>query len=298
MNENNSPCLVPQVSHAESIIIKFDTDSHSVDAALIGSALINFKRTIEQIAKTRGEVEKTTFEVQRISPGCLEIGAVVQFLQSIANPETLSYLGTNIRDLFALFRFLRGKRPKEVKPDDETHKTITNDSGEKMTFNNCTFNTFVNSPVSPLGDISSLDAKSIRSISIRMEKEGEVARVSGDEFPFFGKRASADATENEKVEESEQILTIAKIPISNPARSTWGFIDNGDSITAKILDEAFVSKIDNRSISFQKGDRVRALVRKRLVFSEQKHCFVTKCREILSILEFNPASTTNQPELF
>lgn len=298
-SEAKSPdlSLVPQIGQSKQLVIKFNTEKHSIDAAVVGNALLDLKHTIERIAAERPEIEETRFEIQTVSSGCVEIGTIIEVLQSIANPETLSYIGTVIKDLFSLFRFLRGKKAKKIENKNETEKVVTREDGATQVFNNCVINVFSQSNVSPLGDLTNLSSTGTKSVSVRFGKTEELVRIEKDEFASFGKKPTDEEIGTEKFEETEEVLTISKIPISKPERAQWGFIQGGDSISAKIVDDKFTNQINTHQISFSQGDRIRALVRKRLVFDEVKKCFVTKSRQILSVLEFTRYAHLQQDQL-
>lgn len=282
----NESSLFPQIEQCESLTIKFDTPKHSIDAGVVGAALVALKQTVEHISTDRPEIEEAKVEVKSISPGCIEVGTLLAVFLSIANPETLTYIANNIKDLFSFYKFLKGKRAQKIKKANEEQKQVTNASGDTMIFNNCVINYYNHSTVSPLGDLSALNETGTKSVSIRTGSGEELVRINDGEYSCFGKRPPIEESDLERIEEEEVELTISMIPISKPEKGTWGFIHGGDQIKARILDNEFTQKINDHVLSFHKGDKMRAIVRKQLVFSEKQNCFVTKKRQILSVLEF------------
>ena len=278
-------------------IIKFDTEKEAIDADTLANALSAYKHTVLSLASERHDSEVLCVDVDVINKGCVEIHTILTAVQSVINPETLPAIIDGIKNLVALYKFLKGKPAKKVAITDASPNAtnnqvvITNADNATITINNNVYKTYVNSDTPPFGDSRNYAQDKISSVRMLDENKMEYARIDKHEFESFEKRRHRVDDEDVKDVEEELELVVTNIPIGAP-KNQWGFINAGEPIRAKIKDDEFIAKVDRHEITFGKGDRIRTKVLTHKEFDPALNCVVVKSRQILRVLGYSGGRVT------
>ena len=284
--------LLPQAEDAGILTLKFETEHHSVDVSLAGNALLHLQETIYAFAKELPEIE--SLELTAVEQGSVELPVSIRFLKSRMGSTVIPIIRKWLSQLIKLYRLLNGAEPKKIEKRDAQNYIVTNSVGTNATFNKSVINVFNITNTSPVGDLSKQQDSDVKAISILDERKQIEERITREEYHSFAKRRKNPPSESDQTEEEDRTLILATIPILDPGKHQWGFEQDGFRFSAKVEDEAFLSRIRNRTISFQRGDSVQAriLLLKRYDPQNGRYCIVKiTITKILS--EFHPQKMEN-----
>ena len=192
--------------------------------------------------------------------------------------------------LFALIKWLR-KRPIKnatTLEDGSTSLEVENEDGSKeniivrkevsSVFTSVKIREVVSSVLEPLKQ------EGVNTFEFRKEKEIEI-QITKEETSYF------ELNEYDLVAEEEQRLetefeAIYRIITSNFEEGyKWRLSDGETKITAELLDEDFVNKIDHNEVGFYKGDRIHVKIKRVQTVSpvgkDRIEYFIVKVFEIL-----------------
>ena len=183
--------------------------------------------------------------------------------------------------LFALIKWLKGKKPEKVE-----HKS----DGTTIIFcGDVTFQT--NRKAIQLAEnievrkharkaLSSLSKNGIDKISVRRSGK-ETLDVIKEELPFFDIPDS-----EEKLEEETRKMNLQIISLTFKEDNKWKVTDGLEPFSATIEDEQFLMKINNNEIAFSKNDYLVCDVKER---QYQTNKGLRKERSIIKVIEHKPS---------
>lgn len=189
--------------------------------------------------------------------------------------------GTVGGGLFALLKFLRGKRPDKIEPKGgEVHVHI----GDVY---------FVTEPqVVQLAEsvqvreqarkvVSTLESNGITSLKVRRGKEQleEVRQEDVSSFDVVGG--------DEVLADEVRQMTLQIISLSFKEDNKWRVTDGGDAFSATIEDYEFLKKVANSDIAFAKGDYLICRVRE---VQSRGARGLQKERTIVEVVDHKPAA--------
>lgn len=184
--------------------------------------------------------------------------------------------------VLSLFRWLRGKKPEDVKPAGDDRLELKSRS-ETRTVNVNVFNLYGDSAIRDGLDrvTRPLREAAIERIAVK-QNDTEQAFFEKDEAEIFEaepvqlESGSAEPMQGER----EAVLVVSKLQFKEG--STWTFFERGAVVTAKIEDAQFWEKVHKHQLLFGEGD----LLRVRLVWEiqEKRHQLRQK-NTIVRVLE-------------
>lgn len=291
--------LFPDVTESQDITIKFNTTAHSLDAVLMANTLIALNDAISGIAKF-DNIQRTKIEVKEVKSGCIEVGAIVSACHMAGC--SLNYLATlwgNLKSLYELYTFLGGKPPQQQSTDKNGMSLVHNYMGNNNTFNNCVVNQYFSSSSSLIGNGKELlqDTK-LSSVSVMDEKRHPLLEIPRESFSSLVPYQRVISSPDIKKDTQDCLLTIATVNLNTP-RQNWKFIDHdGLPFSAKITDDAFISKVESGLIAFRQGDKIQCTLETVKEFDVSLNTLVIKKRVITHILDHNHRPDISGPNIF
>lgn len=245
--------------------IVFENENNEVSAELLIGCLMHTSAIINSLNRSMGEEKQLEIKIKALEKGSFQVNIelIETFIKSIFSSSSVSYasdLISLLKDLYALVKFLRGKRPQEIK-HGETTTTIINHYGETTIVNNNTYHVY-NSNSEVRNHITQQFNQMNQCSDItgfRFEHGGEQVRATQEEFADMGTEIPYALSEDEiaplvKIEEGARLLIIR--PSFDP-KLAWDFVYNGMKISARVKDET-IWKAINEGETFSKGSQMLA----------------------------------------
>ena len=275
-----------------SLQIKFDGQSHQIDANTLINTLIHYNAIINEINTQYGGGSKNiNIKVNAIKEGSFIIDLSLVGFLGLFSPASMSYLSDLIaiaEGVFGAYKILRGK--PACSEEDKSAIKIDN-----VSLNNCVINVY-NAPV-----VREAISKSIVTANDDSNVEGiqfisDKSTVSYEKDNF--KDLIYDDFDKEEVLPGEKYVdeeaTLVIIKLSFEAGGKWSFYYRGNKIQITIKDGILMDLIANGE-RFGKGDTLKVLLRTIQRFNPEYGVYENKLYKILAFYEHIDAS--RQPRL-
>lgn len=170
--------------------------------------------------------------------------------------------------LIDLYKWLKGGKPdRAVQMGSSTELTL---GQNKKTVSNVVYNLYGDSAIRmALGRLTSpLRHAAIDRITNRSNGEEQVT-IEKAEAAYFEPEPLSLKSDNSDMEgHRETVLIVSKV--SFVEGTTWGFIERGATVTARIEDESFWEKVHQHTLTFGEGDQLRVLLHWKVIKSRGK----------------------------
>lgn len=271
--------------------IKFDGQQHQVDANTLISSLIHTTTVVQEVNNFLNSGKKIEIKVKALEKGSflVHIELVETALQSLKNLLTkdnievaAAIIGTVV-GLIEIKKVLKGKKPKEVKPEGDRTK-ITNENGDILIIENATFNIYENNTkvkdaLSQNFDVINNDP-AITGFELTDKNEVPIIRVEKDEFADMALKSDYFLEGERQLIEAS---TINIVRLSFEENLKWDFYYRGIKISAKIADPIFYELI-NKGEAFAKGDTLEVELQMNQKFDDSVNTYVTKSYQVNKII--------------
>ncbi len=190
------------VTDTNELKLKFDGESHQIEAKTLINSLTHFTSVVEQANSEIKSSKKIEIKINANQPGSfivdLFIGTSPVLGQAgaiIFNQETLSYTNNLIKlvvSLYNMHKFLDGKKPKGTETVDGSLK-VENIHGDvtiidKRTFNIYQNNNNVRASISSGFQTLDRDAK-VQGLEFLDHKDASLLKINRTEFPALSNEA-------------------------------------------------------------------------------------------------------------
>jgi hypothetical protein len=272
--------------------IKFDGQQHQVDANVLISSLIHTTTVVQEVNRYLNSGKKIELKVKALEKGSFLchielVETAVEALKNLLTKENIavgSAIISAVVGLVELKKHLKGKKPKETKPEKGDKTKIVNHEGNVLIIENATFNIYEHSLVVKDALSQNFDAldndPAITGFEITDGNEKPLVRVDKAEFADLAKKS-------EEVEEGERKLieaaTLNVVRVSFEENLKWDFYYKGIKITARIIDPSFYELID-KGEAFAKGDVLEVELQTNQKFDESVNTYVTKSYQVNKIV--------------
>jgi len=283
--------MQPQVD-SNNFKIKFDGQTHQVDAQVLISSLIHTTTIIQELNKYSDSGKKIEIKVKALEKGSFLIHlelleTTFESLKTIFTKENIivaSSIITGLVGLIQLKKHLKGKPPKEVKNENSTTVIINGDNNQ-LSIDSSIYqiyesNTVVNDALAQNFDTIDQDP-AISAFEITDEKENPYVRVERPEFKDLSQKTEI-IDENKKIIIENTRLNIVRLSFEENLK--WDFYYRGNKISAKIADPNFQKLIDNGA-SFAKGDVLEVELHINQFFDNSVNTYINKSYQINRIIQ-------------
>ena len=298
--------LVTQTNESlmEDIKIKFDGDTHQIEANTLINSLLHFTNIIQEVNKELKTERKVEIKVNALNEGSFLVHLIIEsnLINSIENLftkeniEIASGLVTVVTGIYGLTKFLKGKKAKVLEVKGDTTK-IENVQGNVTYIDNRVYNIYesnkaVRDSISQEFKTLSSDDK-VTGFELLGKKDNPIVQIQKDEF------ADIASIEDEVLMQDERLIT--KVGMLNIVRLSfdksmkWEFYYEGNKISAKMNDSNFTTLIDNGE-QFAKGDSLEAEIEIHQEFHAPVNTFINKSYKVNKIIKHIPRP--KQPILF
>jgi len=278
--------------NANNFKIKFDGQTHQVDAQVLISSLIHTTNIVQELNKYLDSGRKIEIKVKALEKGSFLIHlelleATFESLKTIFTKENIivaSSLITGLVALIQLKKHLKGKPPKEVKNEDNI-TIIINSDGNQLSIDSNIYqiyetSTVINDALSQNFDIIDQDP-AISAFEITDDKEKPYVRVERSDFKDLSQKTEI-IDENKKMIIENTRLNIVRLSFEEGLK--WDFYYRGNKISAKISDPNFQKLID-KGESFAKGDVLEVELQISQIFENSVNTFINKSYQVNRIIQ-------------
>ncbi len=268
--------------------IKFDGESHQIDANTLINILIHYNTVIMAANREYGDGTKTiNIQVHAPKAGSfiIDLSVVSNLVSALFSTGTVGYVADLIsitQGVFSAYKTLKGRPAKS-----EEDKAKIRISGANITINNTIYNVY-NSPATREAISKSIETAKADDnvagicISSKANQDVSIPKEMFDELIYDGFENEDDALEERNIEDEQAILTITALSFKKG--SNWSFIYKGFSIKMNVKDDALMSEID-KGIQFGKGDAIKVRLRITQRYNKEYKVYENKSYRIVEFYE-------------
>jgi hypothetical protein len=164
-----------------------------------------------------------------------------------------------------LLKRLQGEKPKEVTKVDGNSVNLKMGDNNNIVVNNIAFQLSQDSAIAEgfRRVTSPLRRADIDRIIIREDDKQQVTIEKQEAGYFEGEPLALQAESSPLEGKDETVLIVSKL--SFVEGTTWSFIQNGSTLTAKIEDSEFWANVHKNNLRFGEGDRLRVVLHWKIV---------------------------------
>lgn len=268
--------------------IKFEGQTHQIDANTLINVLIHYQSVIIQANKELSGGSRTVeMKVNAIEKGSflVDISLNETIIEQIFSKDTFEYLSALsgvVSGVFGAYKLLKGK-----KANTEEEKVLIKGDNNNTTINQTIVKVY-NQPI-----VREAISKSIETADNDVNVEGLSIDVNKDSKPIVFKKQDfksyiyddfdkEEDIPDEKEEIVETHLTI--ISLNFEAGSKWQFLYNGFKISMTVKDDALMKKIDEGE-RFGKGDAINVQLKIVKRYNPTYKAYENKSYKILAFLD-------------
>lgn len=239
--------------------IKFGMDSHEIELETLVNSLMYTSNIIQEVNREFESSNKIEVKIKALEKGSFEVHVelvetIIENLFNKSMTEYASAIVTVVGGIYGLAKFLKGKKPIDVKSEPNKKVKITNQNGDVTIIEGNVFNIY---------NQNTIIRDNVSKQFLLLEKNEEIENfqfidsynnsiiIDGLEFIDLSKKIEIETKEIEV-----EVLTNEKLQIIRPSfvkDLKWDFVYKNTKISAKMDDEELIKIIDNGE-QFSKGD--------------------------------------------
>ena len=248
------------------IKIKFDGESHMIEANTFINSLIHFTAVVQEANSDLAPDKKVEIKIKANKEGSFEVElvlvsfTVIDVVRSVFSADNVTYvaaLGGVVGTIYKTAKFLLGKKPKAISaPDKDNIVTITNHNGDVNTFDFRGATIYLNNAKVREATSQQFETlerdDNVTAFEILDKEDKPIVTIGKEEF-------TALTTENyEEISKTEKLINIHDaslniVSLDWELKKKWDFYYLGNKISSKIKDDIFAERID-KGERFGKGD--------------------------------------------
>lgn len=246
-----------------SFSIRLEGDNE-IDATILSNTIHDVAELTKLAAKAEDPEAYLKMNVTAFRNGSFQIdfSAICQLAESLINNSTslavlaLTVVGT-VKGFLEIKKLLKGEKPKKIEPTQDGKIEVENNNGQKIKVNKGSIAVFQNLHIDQLTiNIANYSKEHNPNGSLVFSTpEGETI-CSAEDIKEISKPMPIS---EETTCKHSKIKT--DLPIKKPAfigHSSWDFMYNGHTITARIEDEYWIEEVNSGKIAIKAGDYIQA----------------------------------------
>jgi len=277
------------------IKVKFDGESHMIEANTFINSLIHFTNVVQETNKELSSDRKVEIKIKANKEGSFEVvmalisSGILDATKTIFTDNNVVYvaaLGQVVGQVYSTAKFLMGKKPKSVSaPDANNGVQITNQNGDTNYFDFRGATIYMSNPkvreaISQGFDTLERD-DNVTGFEILDKQDNPLVVIEKQEFTTLSNE------EYEELSKTEQNVPIKDaslniISLDWELKKRWEFYYLGNKISCKIKDNLFADRID-KGERFGKGDTLIVDMEVRQEFDESVNTYINKSFTIIKI---------------
>lgn len=242
-----------------SMKIRFEGDSHQIDANTLINYLIHYQAVVEEANRIVGEGnKKVTVRINAVSKGSfvVDVELVESIFKTLFSQDSVGYaasLCAVVGGVYGVYKFFKGRKasPEEIGKAVNVNGNVLNQVVN--VYNGPVVREAISKSFATVAADDSVDGVSLESDdgSVRFERD------SFAEMQYDGFRQEGEMFESREVE-VEAKLTVLSLGFEPGSR--WSFSYNGQRIAMNVKNDALAKAVDEGA-RFGKGDVLRVKLR-------------------------------------
>lgn len=287
------------MAQSESIKLKFEGQTHSIDANTLINVLTYYQIVIQEANKEYGGGSRdVTLNINAIEQGSfvIDVEVVQSIAQQLFSRDTIEYIAGLVGvvgGVYALYEKSFGKPVNDTADITNNGITINGDVSLAQTIINVYNKKSVRGAISKSIETADNDTN-VEGFTI-ISNDCNTAHFDKDKFKeyIYDDFENEEATPNERV--IDDVTTLVIVGLSFEKGANWQFIYRGFKITVRVKDDALMKAIDDGA-RFGKGDCIK--VKLQIIQKYNKEYSVYENKRY-KIAEFYEHITPQQPiEMF
>lgn len=282
--------------------IKFEGQTHQIDANTLINVLIHYQSVISQANKElSGGTKNIELKINALEKGSfvIDVSIVENLISNIFSNETVTYLASLssiVGGVIGAYRILKGKPAKTKEEKDAITFNINKDN---VTINQTIINVYNQQVVREAISKSLETADADNNVEgMTFDSGNELAGITSftkEEFKdyIYTDFDQENQMPDERIEIVDALLTI--IALNFEPGSRWQFMYNGFKIQMIVKDDALMKAIDEGA-RFGKGDAIRVKMKIVKRYNSTYKAYENKSYKIVEFLEHLIAPS--QKEIF
>ncbi len=291
--------LPTNISHndMQDLKIKFDGQTHQIEANTLINSLLHFTTIVQEINTELKTDKKIDIKINSLSEGSFLIHFTLESLTLLEQAKKLfsseasgavANVITQVTLVYAVARFLMGKKPKTSIKTDKNQTVIENEKGDTITIENITINIYNNKIIqkSLNQEFTTLENDpNVTGFEILDKEDKPIVQIGRPEFSALASGLDYTELYAENIETKIAMLNIVRLSFDKSLK--WEFYYEGNKITAKINDGDFIAKIDSGE-AFSKGDSLEVDLEILKEFDQSVNTYINKGYKINSVIRHIP----------
>ncbi len=287
------------------IKIKYEGEENQINANTFINSLLHLSTVIQEINRELHPDRKIELKINALTPGSFVVDIHLQMsildeIGKLFTKENLSIaaeIAGVLGGIISIRQLLQKEKPAIIN-NTETHTTIINNNGDKITIENkvykiYTTNDTINNALSSEFDVLSGD-NNIEGLTLFDSKNEVLCSVNKSEFYPLSEGVFEEETQQNKI--VPRTVTLIILRLSFERNMKWEFYYDGNKISAKMDDETFYSRIDDGE-TFAKGDCLEAEIEISQQFDITVNTYINKSYRIKRILNHVPRGVQGKMDL-
>lgn len=296
-----------EVMDMEDLKIKFDGQTHQIEANTLINSLLHFNTIVQEINKELKTDKTISIKINALPEGSflvhftLEAYGWLKQAQELFSGKAASSIANIIAYLTAIYsvaRFLGGKKAKTIENKGET-TIITNQNGDTMIIENLAINIYLNNKKiqeSLNQEMSVLDADpNVTGFEMLNKNDEPIIQIERKDFASMAGNMLYIEESTDRIINKVAMLNIVRLSFDRNQK--WEFYYEGNKISAKINeDDEFLKRIDSGE-QFAKGDSLEVEIEIRQEFDNSVNTYINKIYKINKIINHIPRPPQSRLEL-
>ena len=281
----------------EDLKIKFDGQTHQIEANTLINSLLHFTTIVQEINNELKTDKKIDIKINALPEGSFLIHFTLESLSLLEQAKKLfsseassavANIITQVTLVYVVARHLMGKKPKSSIKTDNNQTIIENEKGDTIRIDNITINIYNNQVIqkSLNQEFTTLENDpNVSGFEILDKEDKPLVQIERKEFSALSSGLVYEEMYADNIETKIAMLNIVRLSFDKSLK--WEFYYEGNKITAKINDGDFIAKIDSGE-SFAKGDSLEVELEVIKEFDQSVNTYINKAYKINSIIRHIP----------
>lgn len=290
--------------------VEFGGDSHEIDLATLTTSLVSFGLALQEIQQQIDPEARLDIKVRPPERGSFLIDLVLSAPDSVSsafnmftreNVSLADNLISILSNMLGLKQHLNGEPPQSVTPNqDGLTLNVENNYGTIMIIQEPTYKLLDEHPKIDKLLTTAFSAiekdESIDNVKILDKAREVLADIENDQFEFMAApvRTSAPKEKRTIIKSGVEIFAYR---LSFEEGAKWGFVYEGQKISAAMTDPAFRKAIEDQE-AFAKGDIFKVDLSVSQEYDPTVRNYLNTGYEVVKVLEHRRPEISRQVNLF
>ena len=271
---------------------KYNSDNDNIDLNTLLLSQMHFATILNEIKNEVAGGTDLSIKIRPLTKGSVPFDIVLNlsWLQSLFSAENVAYAAAIVSTLTSLFQvrlWLKGKKPTKIEVKGD--KVIVTIEDQIIEIDRIVYKIYTENPIVDIAIRKGFEAidrdEDVTGVEILDGKKDSLISISRSSFDAFTTPNEIYDSLVRKETTSGESLTILKIVFDKGYK--WQFYLSGRKISATILDNSFIERVNNGE-RFAKGDVLVVEMEIEKVYDKSVDTYVEKGFKITRVIQHIP----------